>query len=350
MALRLHPRHVGRAARCHRRVARGEPRPSTSSRSRTPPASRAESPSSTGCSCSRSSPARACSRGRSSSGPARPSLVARGKEVIVVGAGDAGQLVIREMLKSRPRSATRRSGSSTTTPRKKNHRIHGVRVLGTTAELPHILSDNRPDELLIAIPSASGEVRQKVVESARDARVPVKTLPGPLRADRRRLEPRRADPARAGRGHPRPRARRGRLRGGLGVHARRDGAHHRRRRLDRLRALPPGRTRGRGAADPRRPGRVAALRDRARARRRPRLPGERAGDRRHRQPREAAPGLRPLPAERRLPRGRVQARADDGGEPARVGAEQRARDEGRRRGRGRVRGARGSCSSRPTRR
>ena len=49
-------------------------------------------------------------------------------------------------------------------PRKRNVRIHGVRVLGTTAELPHILNDNRPDELLIAIPSASGEMRQKVVE------------------------------------------------------------------------------------------------------------------------------------------------------------------------------------------
>ena len=63
-------------------------------------------------------------------------------------------------------------------PRKKNLRLHGVRVLGTTDELPHILRDNKPDELLIAIPSASGEVRQKVVEYARDARVPVKTLPG----------------------------------------------------------------------------------------------------------------------------------------------------------------------------
>jgi FlaA1/EpsC-like NDP-sugar epimerase len=63
-------------------------------------------------------------------------------------------------------------------PRKKNLRIHGIRVLGTTAELAHILRDNRPDELLIAIPSASGDVRQQVFEAARDAEVPVKTLPG----------------------------------------------------------------------------------------------------------------------------------------------------------------------------
>ncbi len=109
--------------------------------------------------------------------PGAASLVARGKEVIVVGAGDAGQLVIREMLKSRALGYTP-IGVVDDDPRKKNLRLHGVRVLGTTEDLPHILSDNKPDELLIAIPSASGEVRQKVVESARDARVPVKTLPG----------------------------------------------------------------------------------------------------------------------------------------------------------------------------
>jgi FlaA1/EpsC-like NDP-sugar epimerase len=109
--------------------------------------------------------------------PPTGGLVARGKEVLVVGAGDAGQLVIREMLKSRALGYTP-IGLVDDDRRKKNLRIHGVRVLGTTAELPHILRDNRPDELLIAIPSAAGEVRQRVVEIARDARVPVKTLPG----------------------------------------------------------------------------------------------------------------------------------------------------------------------------
>jgi len=109
--------------------------------------------------------------------PGAGSLVARGKEVIVVGAGDAGQLVIREMQKSRALGYTP-IGVVDDDPRKKNLRLHGVRVLGTTAALPHILRDNRPDELLIAIPSASGDIRQRVVEHARDARVPVKTLPG----------------------------------------------------------------------------------------------------------------------------------------------------------------------------
>ncbi len=109
--------------------------------------------------------------------PTASSLVARGKEVIVVGAGDAGQLVIREMQRSRQLGYTP-IGLVDDDPRKKNLRVHGVRVLGRTDELPHVLRDNRPDELLIAIPSASGEDRQKIVEIARREGVAVKTLPG----------------------------------------------------------------------------------------------------------------------------------------------------------------------------
>ncbi len=109
--------------------------------------------------------------------PGAASLVARGKEVIIVGAGDAAQLVIREMQRA-PSLGYTPIGLIDDDPRKKNLRVHGVRVLGTTTELPHLLRDNRPDEVLIAIPSASGEERRRIVEIARDASVPVKTLPG----------------------------------------------------------------------------------------------------------------------------------------------------------------------------
>ena len=63
-------------------------------------------------------------------------------------------------------------------PRKKNMRLNGVRVVGTTDQLPRILADNGPDEVIIAIPSGAGAVRQLVVNACRDAGVPVKTLPG----------------------------------------------------------------------------------------------------------------------------------------------------------------------------
>ena len=104
-------------------------------------------------------------------------LVARGKEVLIVGAGDAGQLLIREMQRNRQLLYTP-IGLVDDDPRKKDLRVHGVRVLGTTAELRHVLRDNRPDEVLIAIPSAAGRTRQQIVEDCRAENVPVKTLPG----------------------------------------------------------------------------------------------------------------------------------------------------------------------------
>jgi FlaA1/EpsC-like NDP-sugar epimerase len=108
--------------------------------------------------------------------PGRGRLVARGREALIVGAGDAGQLVIREMLKS-PALGYSPIGLVDDDPRKKNMRLHGIRVLGTTDDLEHLIGDNRPDEVIIAIPSAAGETRQRIVNVCRDAGVPVKTLP-----------------------------------------------------------------------------------------------------------------------------------------------------------------------------
>jgi FlaA1/EpsC-like NDP-sugar epimerase len=103
-------------------------------------------------------------------------IVTRGKEVVVVGAGDAAQLVVKEMQRN-PALGYTPIGLLDDDPRKRNLRLHGVRVLGTTSDLAHILRDRRPDEVLIAIPTASGELRAQIVETARGLRVPVKTLP-----------------------------------------------------------------------------------------------------------------------------------------------------------------------------
>jgi FlaA1/EpsC-like NDP-sugar epimerase len=109
----------------------------------------------------------------------RPSLtmVARGKEVLVVGAGDAGRLIVQEMQRSRMLNYTP-IGFVDDDPRKRNTRLMGVRVLGTLDELPRVLREHRPDEVLIAMPSVSGDVRRRIVETAQQLRIVVKTLPG----------------------------------------------------------------------------------------------------------------------------------------------------------------------------
>ena len=108
--------------------------------------------------------------------PAPTGLVARGKEVIVIGAGDAGQLIVKEM--QRGRLGYTPIGFVDDDPKKQGDRIQGIRVLGTTDHLRHVLRDNKPDEVLIAMPAAGGDVRRKIVTITREEGVPVKTLPG----------------------------------------------------------------------------------------------------------------------------------------------------------------------------
>jgi len=108
--------------------------------------------------------------------PAPRALVARGKEALIIGAGDAGQLIVREMLRS-PALGYTPIGIVDDDSRKRRLRLHGIKVVGATAELPEIIADLRPAEVIIAIPSAAGETRARIVAACRDAGVPVKTLP-----------------------------------------------------------------------------------------------------------------------------------------------------------------------------
>ena len=103
-------------------------------------------------------------------------IIARGKEALVVGAGDAAQRVVKEMLRN-PQLGYTPIGLVDDDPRKRNLRLHGIRVLGTIADLQHLIHDRRPDEVLIAIPSAPGGLRERIVEIARAEGLAVKTLP-----------------------------------------------------------------------------------------------------------------------------------------------------------------------------
>jgi FlaA1/EpsC-like NDP-sugar epimerase len=103
--------------------------------------------------------------------------LAHGKEIIIAGAGDAASVTLRELHKYRHLGYTP-IGLVDDDPRKQHLRMHGIKVLGKIADLPRLLRENHPDEVLIAMPSASGQARQRIVEMCREAKVPVKTLPG----------------------------------------------------------------------------------------------------------------------------------------------------------------------------
>jgi FlaA1/EpsC-like NDP-sugar epimerase len=110
----------------------------------------------------------------------RPSRRSRGarraREVLVIGAGSGGQMVVRE-LKLNPNLGARAVGFIDDDPRKRGMRTEGLKVLGTTSEIGSILDRLGPDEVVIAIPSAPGVLRGKVVAECRAREIPVRTLP-----------------------------------------------------------------------------------------------------------------------------------------------------------------------------
>ncbi len=110
--------------------------------------------------------------------PARGELVARkGKEVLICGAGDAGNSMLREMQRNRALGYVP-VGIIDDDPRKAGLRVQGTRVLGGRDALPVILRETKVDEVIIAMPSAPGVVHREIVEACRLVGVPCKTLPG----------------------------------------------------------------------------------------------------------------------------------------------------------------------------
>jgi FlaA1/EpsC-like NDP-sugar epimerase len=99
------------------------------------------------------------------------------RSVLVVGAGDGGRLLLREILRN-PDLGLRPVGFVDDDERKQRARIdRGIEVLGTTFDLPRVLEDVEPDEVLIAIPSAPGTLRARVLSACRARGVPVRTMP-----------------------------------------------------------------------------------------------------------------------------------------------------------------------------
>ncbi len=97
-------------------------------------------------------------------------------EVLVIGAGSGGQMVVREMHLN-PNLGATAIGFVDDDARKQGMRMLGLRVLGTTAQIETILDETEPDEVVIAIPSAPGTLRARVVAACREREIRVRTLP-----------------------------------------------------------------------------------------------------------------------------------------------------------------------------
>ncbi|MGN6664426.1 MAG: polysaccharide biosynthesis protein, partial [Solirubrobacterales bacterium] len=97
-------------------------------------------------------------------------------EVLVVGAGSGGQMVVRE-LQLNPNLGATAIGFVDDDPRKRGMRMLGLKVLGSTRQIEAILDETEPDEVVIAIPSAPGTLRGRIVAACREREVRVRTLP-----------------------------------------------------------------------------------------------------------------------------------------------------------------------------
>jgi len=98
-----------------------------------------------------------------------------GKRVLIFGAGDAGEGLLRRISASG--TDLRVIGFADDAPTKQNMRIHGVPVLGGRKELPRLVSQHEIEEIFIAIPSAPPAVFREIVSECHAVKVRFRRVP-----------------------------------------------------------------------------------------------------------------------------------------------------------------------------
>lgn len=106
-----------------------------------------------------------------------PPRISKKRRVLVVGAGEAGALVVREMQKNAQLNLEPVCFVDDD-PNKQNQQIHGIPVVGTLADLARVVFMRDIQEVIIAIPSAPGRVVRQVTEVCRTRNIPFRTMPG----------------------------------------------------------------------------------------------------------------------------------------------------------------------------
>ncbi|MBL8076448.1 MAG: polysaccharide biosynthesis protein [Anaerolineales bacterium] len=101
----------------------------------------------------------------------------KAKRTLIIGAGDAGALVVRELQKSSQLNLVP-IGFLDDDPAKQNHQIYGISVIGKVEKIASVLENQQVDEVVIAIPSAPGNIIRLVNDACRQKGIPSRTMPG----------------------------------------------------------------------------------------------------------------------------------------------------------------------------
>ncbi len=97
-----------------------------------------------------------------------------GKKVLIIGAGQAGELLLRDILHKQEVVPVAFVDDD---PSKHGREIHGIRVLGGLDGLESIVNSLDVDELVIAIPSATKQQMLYITERCSSVNVPFRVLP-----------------------------------------------------------------------------------------------------------------------------------------------------------------------------
>ena len=98
------------------------------------------------------------------------------KRVLIVGAGEAGEMLVSQMRRSKVGYLP--VGIVDDNPLKWGTHIHGVQVLGSPDQLPALAAKLQAEEIVIGIPSASTKALRRIVECCEETSLPLKILPG----------------------------------------------------------------------------------------------------------------------------------------------------------------------------
>ena len=99
-----------------------------------------------------------------------------GRPALVVGAGDTAKLVAKELI-ANPVLGMEPIGFVDDDPTKQNHMLLGLPILGTLSSIKSVVEQHGVSELIIAMPSAHGDVVRKVVRAGLDCGIPTLTVP-----------------------------------------------------------------------------------------------------------------------------------------------------------------------------